>query len=93
MTTCEIGSIEIGSVLSRESARLLANCCFCRRVLFSRSSSPEIQYSWLLCTLDREHCDFHGKCARFKVRFDGYHVIWRCSKLVGLPSDFLRDSV
>ena len=81
------------AVLDKVSVWRLADCCFCKRVLCSRASSPEIQYSWLLCALDREHCDFHGKCVRFKVRFDGYHVIWRCSKLVGLPADFLRDSV
>jgi hypothetical protein len=83
-------SVEVGSVLDLVSARLLADCCFCRRVLFSHACSPSVFHSWNMCFLDKSHCGSHGRRLKFKPCFAGVRVVSVCPKLVGLP-DLERD--
>jgi hypothetical protein len=70
-----------GVAYDRVSAKALADCGSVKKVLFGISGSR----SWLMCSLDREHCPYRGKCLKFKARLDGLYVVWRCPKTVGLP--------
>lgn len=79
----------IGEIVDKR----LVVCPYFKRVLFSRACSPEIFHSWCMCSLDKSHCDSHGRCLKFKPCFGGVCVAWVCSKLVGLPSDFGGDRI
>ena len=80
-----VESVYLGDVLDRLSAERLASCQFYKLVSFSRECSPNVYCSWGMCGLDRGHCGSCGKRLRFKLCFDGFHVVWVCDKLVGLP--------
>ena len=75
----------IDSVFDSGSAQCLAVCPFFKRVLFSVPSHYPYCKAWNQCSLDREHCDFHGRRFKFKPCLGGVRVVWMCSKLVGLP--------
>jgi hypothetical protein len=80
-------NVAIDSVLDSESARRLAVCQYFKRVLFSVASHYPYCRAWNQCSLDREHCDFHGRRFKFKPCHGGVRVVRMCSKLVGLPDE------
>jgi hypothetical protein len=77
--------VEINYFFDRAVGKQLAVCPHIKRVLFSRGSSPFVHYTWNMCCLDSQHCDFHGCRLKFKSYFGGVRVAWVCPKLVGLP--------
>jgi hypothetical protein len=81
----------VGSfIFPTDTAKDLAVCPFCRRVLWSRESSPDVYRVELVCSLDDGHCVCHGKRLKFaSYGIDSLRVIWVCSRIVDLC--FLRD--
>jgi len=82
-----LSNVEINSILDSASGKRLAECPFLKKVLFNRSSSLDVVHFWNMCSMDNEHCDFHGRKLRFKPCFSGVRVCWLCPKLVGLPNE------
>lgn len=70
-----VGSIIVGKV---DKNRLVA-CPFSKSV-GSRFGKP-----LCLCSLGGGVCRYCGKRVRFSYHFDGFHVVWVCEKLIGLP--------
>ena len=74
-------SVLLGSVIvdKAEKNRLIP-CSYAQRVAI-RFGAP-----FCLCSLGSgSYCRSDGVRLRFKFRFDGFHVVWVCDKLVGLP--------
>lgn len=80
-------SIFVGDVIASKAEKdFLIVCPHVKRLLCG-SSFDGFYRSWNQCGLDFGHCPFRGKRARVKFRFDGYHVVELCLKLVGLPNE------
>jgi len=76
----------VGSVISdRRLAHRLAVCPFCRAVFYSVRGFPRMHRVWNMCSVDEEHCDFHGKRLKFSsYGVDSLRVMWVCPKIVAL---------
>lgn len=81
----EVKPLKLGSIRSLDDKLLLENCPFCRKVLWGNLHNRH--GTWLMCSLDSEHCLSGGFKVRFCfVRGKGYRVEWNCPKIVGLVS-------
>lgn len=79
-------------VFDSVTGKRLAVCPFFKTVLFSRESSPSVVHLWNLCSLSKEHCDFHGRRLKFSsYGMDSLKVCWVCPKIVDLS--FLKGEV
>jgi hypothetical protein len=75
----------LGNVLGKR----LACCPHCRKVLWSRASSPDIFHSTNICDLTKVHCPFRGRRLKFSsYGIDSLRVCWVCPNIVDLS--FLR---
>ena len=79
-------SIILGDAVGKQ----LAPCPFLvRKALAIAKSFPSC---WDLCSLDKGHCDFHGKRLKFEsFGVDSLRVIFVCPKIVDLS--FLKGDV
>lgn len=79
-------SIVLDSVVGKR----LAVCPFVvRKALVVPRAFPSC---WNSCSLDRGHCDFHGRRLKFSsYGIDSLRVVWVCPKIVDLS--FLRGDV
>ena len=73
-------------IASKADKDSLVICPYVKHVLIG-SSYGGFCRSWLKCSLDFDHCSYRGKRVRVKFRLaDGFHVVWVCPKVVGLPN-------
>lgn len=73
-------SVVVGFVVSKIDKNHLAPCPFANPVAVCFS------VPLFLCALGSGACRSGGKRYRFAFHFDGFHCIWICDKLDGLPS-------
>jgi hypothetical protein len=74
-------SLIIGSVVvDKAELERLSSCSFAKRVSV-RNGVP-----FCLCSLGSGCCLSNGKCLKFKHLYDGFHIVWVCSRVVVLPN-------